>query len=100
MSNAINSIKWQCLRQSIDNASSITHHLLSKYKRFENNNLLKSKQDLKAYNSIINLSENKSLTIGQLCNWVELNAHLYKGQKARLTKKDSNYIISTICFVA
>lgn len=97
--NILNGIKWGQLLRCDDSAEHITRYLYTAYKSFEQAGKLKSQQDLNAYNSMYNLLKNKTLTIGQLCKWAELNCPiLYK--PCRISQKDSNYIIATIAMYA
>ena len=91
-SNILNSVKWQVLRDTRDNANHLLHHFINFYSAGTAWGNTQASCDI--YNSMNNLYKN-NITIGQLCEWVELN----KGKRIK-NKKDYQYIVNTIVNIA
>lgn len=89
-SNILNSIKWQMLRDNRDSAYSVLTYITNVYERITPC----TSATVNIYNSLNNL-RNNNVTIGQLCEWVELNE-----SKRIKNKKDFQYIVNTIAYNA
>jgi len=85
-SNILNSAKWQLLKNSQDNATSIVTYIKETY----DNPKKVTQATIDIYNSLHNIEQN-NITISQFCKWVELN----QGERIK-NKKDFVYIVNTI----